>query len=145
MTGDDMIPKDDNIKCGNGLCDIKMTCGVYSDRLPNDPVEVFNYGKPDGATCRHFSVRRALGGDGNEDIVHTESRRGRGRRHNAHVPPRESFSASSELFGIDLGKRPKRGRAPRGVQHDPLVLPPRPDLMVTRHIHKGKDINQQED
>jgi hypothetical protein len=105
------------------------------------------FGQSNGEDCIHFVIRRSLGRD-NPDLVFTEGRR-RGRRHNAHayMEPRKDFPGSEALFGVKLADaiRKRRPKAQNQGSNPPKGLPKRPDLMVTRHIRDGRNINQEDE
>ena len=135
----------DRRRCCNEVCDIRASCARQNDADFDAEPKMFNGGRPEGTYCTSFVLRRALG-RGNPDLVFTESRR-RGKRHNAHAhtEPRKEFPASEALFGAKLanalrGKR--RGNDSQLQQPKPKLK--RPDLMVSRHIRDGRNINEKE-
>jgi hypothetical protein len=129
--------------CSNTACDIRISCerGRFLNAKEVESVELFNQGKTDGTTCPDFILRTELDASKDPDMVHRHSRK-RGRRHNAHAPPRAAFTGSQDLFGISLtGKGKPAKKEPR-----PKLSIKRPDLMVSRHIRDGRNINtKQED
>lgn len=148
-TCEEWRPMNPIILCSNMECPVRLAC-ERAHRPPekDQQYESFNLnqeGNPE-TECPEFLVRAGLGGN-DPDLVFREGRR-RGRRHNAHAPARESYPGSEQLFGAIFGKQPHRRRggilARHGIGDEPPAgteLPKRPDLMVKRHIHKGKDIN----
>jgi hypothetical protein len=152
--------------CTNAKCPVRTSCGRACD------LDIFSAGThtwrgPDTkGECRGFVVRKALGGGGETDIVFRGSLalpggRRRGRIHNAHAGVRKSYPGSEALFGQIFGRgkggsRPSRPLVRDDVQRSlPALedrgrpqlpqLPSPPDLMVKRHLRKGKDINNPEE
>lgn len=134
---------DDNRKCVNTACSIRMSCARANDEDFDGDGFDFCRSQDLGASCSAFVLRKALG-RANPDLVFTEARR-RGRRHNAHAysGPRTSFPGSEALFGSKLASalRGNRNRT-KAERTSDATLPSKPDLMVTRHIRDGHNIKE---
>jgi hypothetical protein len=129
---------DDNRKCVNQACSIRMSCARANDEDFDGPPYDYYNGQPTETGCSAFILRKALG-RGDPDMVFTEARR-RGRRHNAHAysGPRTSFPGTEALFGAKLAKALGAKKHPRSRED----IPRRPDLMVTRHLRDGRNIKE---
>ena len=148
---DEEVEITDRRRCINSACDIRMSCARFNDEDFKQDAHFFHGGLRDGASCPDFILRAKLG-RGNPDLVFTEGRK-RGRRHNAHAytEPRKDYPGSAALFGTKLteafrGRKRahnhrKGGESSLSVDAQLSTLPKRPDLMVSRHIKDGRNIN----
>lgn len=121
----------DSATCANDECKQRFACQFY--RVGRSGGAILHPG--DGSDCTFFLLRDELTG---ADSVF-ERRPGRRKRHNAHAPPSEyqrhraSIQTSSrELQAANRRAAMEHLAASKGIQ--------KPDLMVKRHILKGRDI-----
>ena len=134
---------DDKRRCTNLECGIRISCArAYDEDYKDDPHHFGGRNTPVG--CSAYVLRRGLGRD-NPDLVFTESRR-RGRRHNAHayIGPRTEYPGAEALFGAKLTSA-LRGKSKVRIPGKLGISTRRPDLMVTRHIANGHNINEEND
>jgi hypothetical protein len=144
---EDEVETTDKRRCINTSCDIRSSCARFNDKDFDEEAHLFHGGLQDGTSCGSFVLRSALG-RGDPDMVFTEGRK-RGRRHNAHAytSPRKEYPGAEALFGAKLAsafRGKQRAHSHQSKLGDPEPTPPtkRPDLMVSRHIHKGRNIKE---